>query len=115
MQSPQSIDISTRAPGVNRPVTVTVQHQPTIVRLQPTGAGLDPIGIVVEQNDPAITACRFDPVTVQIQRQRIARRERSDPFANTGTTCPWATRSPCPVAVAAGAVAKSITVVSFPG
>ena len=69
----QGVDAKEFAATVDAAVAVTVEHEPGVVAFEPARAGLDAIGVVVEQD--GVTAGRdadgFDAVTVEVDGQRV--------------------------------------------
>ena len=68
------IDAEQLTTGVDGAVAIAVEDDEGIVGLEPAGAGLDGVGVVVEEN-PRINSDCFDAVTVQIDGQGIAAEE----------------------------------------
>ena len=60
---------------VDGAVAIAIEHQPAVIRLDPTGTGLHAIGIVVEQDDGAVAgAGGFNAIAVEVEDQGVAAR-----------------------------------------
>ena len=62
-------EFAARVDGV---ITIAIQHQPGVIRLDPAGASFHTIGIVIEQDDCAIAgAGGFDAIAIEVEHQRV--------------------------------------------
>ena len=68
------IDAEEFAAGVDGAVAIAVEDDEGVIPFEPAGAGLDGVGVVVEQN-PRGHADRFDAIPVQVDGQGVATYE----------------------------------------
>ena len=78
----QRVHAKQLAPRIDRTVAVAVEHNPSIIGLDPARADADSVGVVVKQNGRCRDANGIDAVAIEVDGKRIAtnrRRDRSPP------------------------------------
>ncbi|WP_265283001.1 hypothetical protein [Verminephrobacter aporrectodeae] len=90
------------ATRIDRAIAISVQHQPAVVGFDPSSAGFDAIGVVIEQDDRTVAgAGGFDAVAIQIENQRVTARRFGSARTRITTSASYATRSPSSTTAAA--------------
>ena len=109
----QRIHTEKLATRIDQVVSVAVQHQPTVVRPDPTSSSLDTIVVVIEKNDgPVAGAGGFYAVAIKVKHKGIAARwgcaarttaaagaarptSRTAPATRSSGSTTWATWNTC--------------------